>query len=296
MSKKLENDRQDQDCKSDCSSCGNISAEDIEIPSWALQRFQEDASWLVERLEKNHELKYLEPPEELFQKILGETREKGLLREETQKQKKRNKKEENSRPSAPHPGKRKYLGWAAAAAITCIGIFGVSMSTKADRSYLMEKITGATGDKTKITAEGNEEVLISDTTEEEVRYELENILQAKLPIFLYLPDGMGLVSYTLDEDAQTVYMKYEYQGKYLYSVVHANYKDNRGIYRNDKGENLGMISGELADIAAELWKIQEESDIEPAYLAQWDYKNSYYRIWGKVSEQEMEDIVKNIMY
>ena len=64
----------------------------------------------------------------------------------------------------------------------------------------------------------------------------------------------------------------------------------------NKGENLGMISGELADIAAELWKIQEESDIEPAYLAQWDYKNSYYRIWGKVSEQEMEAIVKNIMY
>ena len=92
MSKKLENDRQDQDCKSDCSSCGNISAEDIEIPSWALQRFQEDASRLVERLEKNHELKYLEPPEELFQKILGETREKGLLREETQKQKKETKK------------------------------------------------------------------------------------------------------------------------------------------------------------------------------------------------------------
>lgn len=288
MSKKLENDRQDQDCKPDCGSCGNISAEDTEIPSWALQRFQEDASQLVKRLEKNHELEYLEPSEELFQKILGET--------QIQKQKKRNKKEKNSRPSAPHSGKRTYLGWTAAAAITCIGIFGVSMSTEAGRSYLMEKITGKTGEKTKITAEGNKEVLVSDTTEEEVRSELEDILQAKLPVFLYLPDGMEFVSYTLDEEAQTVYMKYEYQEKKLYSIVQTNYTDISGICRNDKGEKLGTVSGELADFAAELWRIQEEGDIEPTYLAQWDYKNSYYRISGKISEQEMEDIVKNTMY
>lgn len=170
------------------------------------------------------------------------------------------------------------------------------MSTEAGRSYLMEKITGKTGEKTKITAEGNKEVLVSDTTEEEVRSELEDILQAKLPVFLYLPDGMEFVSYTLDEEAQTVYMKYEYQEKKLYSIVQTNYTDISGICRNDKGEKLGTVSGELADFAAELWRIQEEGDIEPTYLAQWDYKNSYYRISGKISEQEMEDIVKNTMY
>ena len=78
--------------------------------------------------------------------------------------------------------------------------------------------------------------------------------------------------------------------------MQTNYTDISGICRNDKGEKLGTVSGELADFAAELWRIQEEGDIEPTYLAQWDYKNSYYRISGKISEQEMEDIVKNTMY
>ncbi|MGN0399726.1 MAG: DUF4367 domain-containing protein [Blautia sp.] len=313
MSKKLEIDRKDHNCKPDSGFRTDSSAEDTEIQSWALQCFHEDASQLVERLEKNHQLKYLEPSEELFQKIVDEVRQKGLLEENKKQDQKqlniekksnrdfssdenRNRKEQKNCRIPAHPRKRNYLRWVGAAAITCFGLFGVSMSTEAGRSCLIEEITEAAGNKTDAVVQNGEKFLIGDTTEDEVRRGLENILQAKLPVFLYLPDGMELVSYTLDEEAQTVYMKYENEKRSLYSIVQTNYTDITGICRNDEGKNLGTISGEVSDITAEIWEIKDEGDRETTYLAQWDYKNSYYCISGKVSEQEIKDIVKNIMY
>lgn len=63
-----------------------------------------------------------------------------------------------------------------------------------------------------------------------------------------------------------------------------------------RGQYLGNIECELSDINPDLWKIEEEGDDNPTYLSQWDYKNSYYRISGKITEDEIREIVKNIVY
>ena len=42
--------------------------------------------------------------------------------------------------------------------------------------------------------------------------------------------------------------------------------------------------------------MEEETDDESIYLAQWDYKNSYYRISGRITEDEMKKIIKDVMY
>ena len=34
----------------------------------------------------------------------------------------------------------------------------------------------------------------------------------------------------------------------------------------------------------------------PTYIVQWNYKNVYYELTGKVSEEEMRKIAENIMY
>lgn len=274
--------------------------------TWAEEQFRKEADELVKRLETDDRFDDFEPPEELFQKLVVEARDEGLIEEENTKHLEDETKstEENTKENQNtkvvkffnHRISKKFLGMTAAAVISCFGLFGVSMSTQGGRSYVMDKANEVLGDEKNTEIENSQDRLISDRTEEEARNEIEEKLQVEVPDFLYLPDRMDFDSYEIDEAAQSVYMKYKNDESYMYFVIQANYVDKSGIYKNDEGNYQGKIEGELSKIEPELWEIPDEENFRSAYLAQWDYKNSYYRISGKITQDEITEIVKNIMY
>ena len=273
--------------------------------TWAEEQFRKEADELVKRLETDDRFDSFEPPEELFQKLVVEARDEGLLEEENTKRLEDEIKstEENTKENQNtkvvkffnYRISKKFLGMTAAAVITCFGLFGVSMSTQGGRSYVMDKANEVLGDEKNTEIENGEDRLITDRTEEEARNEIEEKLQVEVPDFLYLPDRMDFDSYEIDDTAQSVYIRYRNGEDYMYVVIQANYANKSGIYRNDEGECLGMVNCDLSEIEAELWKI-EEGEENPTYLAQWDYKNSYYRISGRMTEDEMKKIIKDVMY
>ena len=144
--------------------------------------------------------------------------------------------------------------------------------------------------------QNSQDRLISDRTEEEARNEIEEKLQVEVPQFFYLPDKMDFDSYEIDETAQSVYIKYQNDEACMYFIIQANYSESSGLYRNDEGTCLGKVECDISNIEPELWKIQEEGDNSPTYLAQWEYKNSYYRISGKITAEEMRNIINDIMF
>lgn len=273
--------------------------------TWAEEQFRKEADELVKRLETDDRFDDFEPPEELFQKLVVEARDEGLLEEENTKHLEDETKstEENTKENQNtkvvkffnYRISKKFLGMTVAAVISCFGLFGVSMSTQGGRSYVMDKANEVLGDEKNTEIENGEDRLITDRTEEEARNEIEEKLQVEVPDFLYLPDRMDFDSYEIDEIAQSVYIRYKNGEDYMYVVIQANYANKSGIYRNDEGECLGMVNCDLSEIEAELWKI-EEGEENPTYLAQWDYKNSYYRISGRMTEDEMKKIIKDVMY
>lgn len=273
--------------------------------TWAEEQFRKEADELVKRLETDDRFDSFEPPEELFQKLVVEARDEGLLEEENTKRledeikstEEKTKENQNTKVVKffNYRISKKFLGMTAAAVITCFGLFGVSMSTQGGRSYVMDKANEVLGDEKNTEIENGEDRLITDRTEEEARNEIEEKLQVEVPDFLYLPDRMDFDSYEIDDTAQSVYIRYRNGEDYMYVVIQANYANKSGIYRNDEGECLGMVNCDLSEIEAELWKI-EEGEENPTYLAQWDYKNSYYRISGRMTEDEMKKIIKDVMY
>ena len=91
-------------------------------------------------------------------------------------------------------------------------------------------------------------------------------------------------------------MEYLCENESIFLIALANPKDASGIYKNDFGKKIDVIGSELSDVNAELWKIDEPEDKKPTYVAQWEYKNTFYETVGKINEEEMIEIVKNIMY
>lgn len=274
--------------------------------TWAEEQFRKEADELVKRLETDDRFDDFESPEELFQKLVVEARDEGLLEEENTKHLEDETKstEENTKENQNtkvvkffnHRISKKFLGMTAAAVISCFGLFGVSMSTQGGRSYVMDKTNEVLGDEKNTEIENSQDRLISDRTEEEARNEIEEKLQVEVPQFFYLPDKMDFDSYEIDETAQSVYIRYQNDKDYIYFVIQANYTNTSGLYRNDEGDCLGKIKSDLSSsIEAELWKIEDEKET-PMYLVQWDYKNSYYRISGRVTEDEMKKIIQDVMY
>ena len=158
--------------------------------TWAEEQFRKEADELVKRLETDDRFDDFEPPEELFQKLVVEARDEGLLEEENTKENQNTKvvKFFNHRIS------KKFLGMTAAAVISCFGLFGVSMSTQGGRSYVMDKANEVLGDEKNTEIENSQDRLISDRTEEEARNEIEEKLQVEVPQFFYLPDKMDFDS------------------------------------------------------------------------------------------------------
>ena len=54
--------------------------------TWAEEQFRKEADELVKRLETDDRFDDFEPPEELFQKLVVEARDEGLLEEENTKE------------------------------------------------------------------------------------------------------------------------------------------------------------------------------------------------------------------
>lgn len=274
--------------------------------TWAEEQFRKEADELVKRLETDDRFDDFEPPEELFQKLVVEARDEGLLEEENTKHLEDETKstEENTKENQNtkvvkffnHRISKKFLGMTAAAVITCFGLFGVSMSTQGGRSYVMDKANEVLGDEKNTEIENSQDRLISDRTEEKARSEIEEKFQMEVPHFFYLPNRMNFDSYEIDETAQSVYIRYYNGVDYMYFIIQANYSDSSGLYRNDEGVCLGIAECEMSNIEPELWKIQNGESENSTYLVQWEYKNSYYRISGKITEEEMRKIVKDIVY
>ena len=71
--------------------------------------------------------------------------------------------------------------------ITCIALFGVSMTSQANRQRFIQSITYMIGDQEAIEISNVDNLDDSDRKEEKVRTEVEENLGCQYPIFMYRP-------------------------------------------------------------------------------------------------------------
>lgn len=293
--------------------------EDKAFEEWVSQRVLDETAEMITGLENDPNLDDFEPPEELFQKIAGIAKERGLLAEDDETEKSVEKielsddgekvttEDENGNFQKLErmpvkkgvfyfKHKRFVMKWAAMIAVTLVGIFGISMSSQANRAFVMQKMDEIFGNDVNTKLNNTGDTIPSSVNEEEDRKSIETFLNVKVPAFYYLPDGVTYDTYHLDKDAHAAYMRYKFQDKYLYFQILENHSESSGIYRNDQGTMVDNLSNEWISSKIELWKIEEEGDEMPVYLAQWDYKNSYFCISGKMQENDMRQIIENMIY
>ena len=295
-----------------CETFFTENLNDEELNQKILEEFLKEAEEIEKEAEEISKSLECEPTEEGFQKLMAEIRRRESTEDtnnyvtnvddrekHTSKLKElKNVKQhvDKSKSKQGNTGRKRVVRWASVAAAVLIGVFGISMSSEANRAYIMREMNELFGNDVN-TRVNNNEVLESDRTEQHVLEDIENTLGIKMPEFFYLPAEMKYENYSIDEDAQTAFMRYFYQDNYVYFMTMANFKDASSLSQNDKGKEVQKISNELVpNLEITLWEIYEERDKKPTYTLSWEYKNVYYELFGKLPIEEMEVIAENVLY
>lgn len=185
--------------------------------------------------------------------------------------------------------------YAAMFMITLVAIFGVSMTSQANRQRFIQSITYMIGNEEAVGITNVDNLDGSDREEEHVRTEIEEIIECKYPIFMYRPDNFKLKGYTVYEESQNAFVEYTCQDQILSLFITTDNEEfiNELIHQGDVTNQFEVKNDQLTIKVVE--RI-DEGDEQPAYVAHWIYDNCYYDISGKIKKEEFIKILENIRF
>lgn len=295
-----------------CETFFTENLNDEELNQKILEEFLKEAEEIEKEAEEISKSLECEPTEDGFQKLMAEIRRRESTEDtnnyvtnvddrekHTSKLKElKNVKQhvDKSKSKQGNTGRKRVVRWASVAVAVLIGVFGISMSSEANRAYIMREMNELFGNDVNTQVDNND-VIKSDRTERYACEEIENILDIKMPRFFYLPDELKYQTYSLDEEAGAGILQYSYGEQMIFLTAFLNETKASVLNQNDNGVLIDTFQNDfIPELKITLWKIEEKEDKAPIYALKWEYKNSYYEFFGEIKEKEMENIAKNIMY
>lgn len=295
-----------------CETFFTENLNDEELNQKILEEFLKEAEEIEKEEEEISKSLECEPTEDGFQKLMAEIRRRESIENTNNyvtnvddREKHTNKVKElknakwyknKSNTKQGNTGRKRVVRWASVAAAVLIGVFGISMTSEANRAYIMREMNELFGNDVN-TRVNNNEVLESDRTERYACEEIENTLDIKMPRFFYLPDKLEYQAYSLDEESGAGILQYSYGEQIIFLTAFLNENKASVLNQNDNGVLIETFQNDfIPELKITLWKIEEKEDKTPIYALRWEYKNSYYEFFGEIQEKEMENIAKNIMY
>lgn len=202
-----------------------------------------------------------------------------------------------ARGASKHTGTKK-IRWFRKKAVKAAGIclvagaavFGLSMTSEANRLLLMQtanEVLG-TGDLTKVN--NGEDRLMSESDEDEAREIITNTLNVQVPEFYYLPEGMSYQAYQLFTEVGYAKISYSYEGGYLFLVISNSKTDMAQGNVKEQTEKIETIDGPIEFV------IKQIEDGKNQYSAGWEYKNVSYTLSGEIAREELIKILEKISF
>ncbi len=295
-----------------CETFFTKNLNDEELNQKILEEFLKEAEEIEKEAEEISKSLECEPTEDGFQKLMAEIRRRESTEDinnyvtnvddrekHTSKLKElKNIKQhvDKSKSKQGNTGRKRVVRWASVAAAVLIGVFGISMSSEANRAYIMREMNELFGNDVN-TKVNNNEVLESDRTEKYACEKIENTLGIKMPRFFYMPDEMKYQDYIIDEEAEAGILQYAYNEQIVFLMIFPNEKRSSFLNQNDTGVLIETFQNDfIPELKITLWEIEEKEDKIPMYSLKCEYKNCYYELFGKIEKKEIENIAKNIIY
>lgn len=191
---------------------------------------------------------------------------------------------------------RKAVKVACVCLVAATAMFGLSMTSEANRLRLLQTANEVLGTGDLLQADNGEDRAMTIGSEQEARQEIIDTLHVEVPDFYYLPEGMEYMTYELIDDIGYAKMHYSYEEGFLYLEMSNSFEDmsQGSIKQNeeneDEAEEIDTLSGKMNFV---IKNIEEGKD---QYTASWEYKNVAYNFYGEISYEELIKILQNISF
>lgn len=198
------------------------------------------------------------------------------------------------------PEKKSYkAARVAAAVLVCsAGIFAASMTSQANRSYFIDSVRYWVGDDTRISIENDEGNEKAQKDEQTALDNIEKGISAKVPKFMYRPDGFEFKDYYVSTSAGYAVMEY-YYGKNIIMIYIGRYDQEAksSVYILD-GKIIDKVNLENENITVNIEKVKDDADTDTNenYVACWKNESIFYQITGKMQKEEFIKFIKNIVF
>ena len=198
-------------------------------------------------------------------------------------------------------GRKRYshvrLGRIAGIAGVClICVFAASMSSEANRKYLVNSVRILSGNDSQFITDNEESNERASTEESDAFADIEEKLGVKLPEFYYRPNGMEFLDYEVRERAYFAKLEYKYNDSILSFCVDKQDINVSSNINSLSGEEkiIDTIDKEGAEVA--LKEVREKRNEDSTYIAQWIYQESMYSLSGKIELDKLKKIINEMKF
>ena len=198
-------------------------------------------------------------------------------------------------------GKRKHsyvrFGRIAGIAGLClICVFAASMSSEANRKYLVNSVRILSGNDSQFIIDNSSDNEHATTEESDAIADIEEKLGVKMPEFYYRPYGMEYMTYEIRERTSFSKIEYEYKDNILLFYIDKQNKDVASDISSLNGMEkiIDTIERDETDIIIK--ELRDEEDESFTYAANWTYEGTSYTLSGKIELDELKKIVKEMKF
>lgn len=234
-----------------------------------------------------------------YQRLVEKLKADGVYKEdETDSIKTDDHKENVKIVYLPEKKSHKAARVAAAVLVCSAGIFAASMTSQANRSYFIDSVRYWVGDDKSISIENDEENERAQKDEQMALDNIEKGISAKVPKFMYRPDGFEFKDYYVSTSAGYAVMEY-YYGKNIIMIYIGRYDQEAksSVYILD-GKIIDKVNLENENITVNIEKVKDDADTDTNenYVACWKNESIFYQITGKMQKEEFIKFIKNIVF
>lgn len=218
------------------------------------------------------------------------------MTEENMVEKDSEKRTANRRPAKIRWFQKKAAKVACVCLVAAAAMFGLSMTSEANRLRLLQTANEVLGTGDLLNADNGDDRAMSAGSEDEARQEITDTLNVEVPDFYYLPEGMKYDACEVAEHVGYAKIRYSYKQGFLYlemsnsltDMSQGSIEENQG--NDDMKEEIETLSGKISFTISAM-----EGETEQ-YTASWQYKNASYLLWGEITKEEMKKILENISF
>lgn len=187
------------------------------------------------------------------------------------------------------------LGKVVGMAVVCVAcVFAASMTSEANRKYLVNSVRVWSGDDTKTVDYNDPSNEDAAPDEDKAIADIEEKLGIEIPKFYYRPGDFCFLDYSIREFSSLARIEYSYKESYIILYIDKQEGHTASKTNSMHGDEENILTVDNNGVQISVKEVYAEEKEIPSYLAEWEKNNTVYTLSGKIELEEIKKILENM--